>query len=121
MEPDRRFPQAATAHDTFLDYISLKPESIHMVMWIMFDRTLPRSLAMMEGFGIHSFLLINSKGKSTFVKFHWGPKLGLQSTIWDETVKIAATNPGFHRRKLFEAIEAGNFPSGNCQSSYSQS
>ena len=110
MEPDRGFPQAATAHDTFWDYISLTPESMHMVMWIMSDRTLPRSLSMMEGFGIHSFRLINAKGKSTFVKFHWRPKLGLQSTIWDETVQIAGADPDFHRRGLFEAIEAGKFP-----------
>ena len=110
MEPDRGFPQAATAHDTFWDYISLTPESMHMVMWIMSDRTLPRSLSMMEGFGIHSFRLINAKGKSTFAKFHWRPKLGLQSTIWDETVKIAGADPDFHRRNLFEAIEAGKFP-----------
>ena len=110
MEPDRGFPQSATAHDTFWDYISLTPESMHMVMWIMSDRTLPRSLAMMEGFGIHSFRLINAAGVSTFVKFHWRPKLGLQSTIWDETVKIAGADPDFHRRGLFEAIEAGQFP-----------
>ncbi len=110
MEPDRGFPQAATAHDTFWDYISVTPESMHMVMWIMSDRTLPRSLRMIEGFGIHSFRLINSAGDSTFVKFHWRPKLGLQSTIWDETVKIAGADQDFHRRDLFEAITAGNFP-----------
>lgn len=110
MEPDRGFPQSATAHDTFWDWISLTPEAMHMVMWIMSDRTLPRSLRMMEGFGIHSFRLINAQGKSTFVKFHWRPKLGLQSTIWDETVKIAGGDPDFHRRDLFEAIEAGAFP-----------
>ena len=110
MEPDRGFPQAATAHDTFWDYISLTPEAMHMVMWIMSDRTLPRSLRMIEGFGIHSFRLLNAKGASTFVKFHWRPKLGLQSTIWDETVKIAGADPDFHRRDLFEAIDAGNFP-----------
>jgi catalase len=110
MEPDRGFPQSATAHDTFWDFISLTPESMHMVMWIMSDRTLPRSLAMMEGFGVHSFRLINAAGESTFVKFHWRPKLGLQSTIWDETVKIAGADPDFHRRGLFEAIEAGQFP-----------
>jgi catalase len=86
MEPDRGFPQSATAHDTFWDYISLTPESMHMVMWIMSDRTLPRSLRMIEGFGIHSFRLINAEGKSTFVKFHWRPVLGLQSTVWDETL-----------------------------------
>jgi len=110
MEPDRGFPQSATAHDTFWDYISLTPESMHMVMWIMSDRTLPRSLRMIEGFGIHSFRLINEAGQSTFVKFHWRPKLGLQSTIWDETVKISGADPDFHRRDMFEAIAAGNFP-----------
>jgi len=103
MEPDRGFPQSATAHDTFWDFISLTPESMHMVMWIMSDRTLPRSLRMIEGFGVHSFRLINAEGVSTFVKFHWRPKLGLQSTIWDETVKIAGADPDFHRRDLFEA------------------
>ncbi|GGC73415.1 catalase [Undibacterium terreum] len=110
MEPDRGFPQAATAHDTFWDFISLTPEAMHMVMWIMSDRTLPRSLRMMEGFGIHSFRLLNDAGESTFVKFHWRPKLGLQSTIWDETVKIAGADPDFHRRDMFEAISAGAFP-----------
>ena len=110
MEPDRGFPQSATAHDTFWDYISLTPESMHMAMWIMSDRTLPRSLRMIEGFGIHSFRLINDAGESTFVKFHWRPKLGLQSTIWDEAVKIAGADPDFHRRDLFEAITTGNFP-----------
>jgi len=110
MEPDRGFPQSATAHDTFWDFISLTPESMHMVMWIMSDRTLPRSLRMIEGFGVHSFRLINEAGKSTFVKFHWRPKLGLQSTIWDETVKISGADQDFHRRDMFEAIAAGNFP-----------
>src|SRR5664280_1903540 len=110
MEPDRGFPQAASAHDTFWDYISLTPESMHMVMWIMSDRTLPRSLRMIEGFGIHSFRLVNAAGDSTFVKFHWRPKLGLQSTIWDETVKIAGADPDFLRRDMFEAIQSGAFP-----------
>jgi len=110
MEPDRGFPQSATAHDTFWDFISLTPESMHTVMWIMSDRTLPRSLRMIEGFGVHSFRLINDAGESTFVKFHWRPKLGLQSTIWDETVKISGADPDFHRRDMFEAIAAGNFP-----------
>jgi catalase len=110
MEPDRGFPQAATAHDTFWDYISLTPESMHMVMWIMSDRTLPRSLRMIEGFGIHSFRLLNASGESTFVKFHWRPKLGLQATTWDEAVKIAGADPDFHRRDVFEAISAGAFP-----------
>ena len=110
MEPDRGFPQSATGHDTFWDFISLTPESMHMVMWIMSDRTLPRSLRMIEGFGVHSFRLINDAGGSTFVKFHWRPKLGLQSTIWDETVKICGADQDFHRRDMFDAVKAGNFP-----------
>ena len=110
MEPDRGFPQAGSAHDTFWDFISLMPEAMHMVMWIMSDRTLPRSLRMIEGFGIHSFRLVNAAGESTFVKFHWRPKLGLQSTIWDEAVKIAGADPDFHRRDMFESISAGDFP-----------
>jgi catalase len=110
MEPDRGFPQAATAHDTFWDFISLTPESMHMIMWAMSDRTLPRSLRMIEGFGIHSFRLVNAAGESTFVKFHWRPKLGLQSTVWDEAVKIAGADPDFHRRDLFESIQSGDFP-----------
>jgi len=107
MEPDRGFPQAATAHDTFWDFISLTPEAMHMVMWIMSDRTLPRSLRMIEGFGVHSFRLVSAAGESTFVKFHWRPKLGLQSTIWDEAVKIAGADPDFLRRDLFEALSTG--------------
>ena len=110
MEPDRGFPQSATAHDTFWDFIALTPESMHMVMWIMSDRTLPRSLRMIEGFGVHSYRLLNAAGESTFVKFHWRPKLGLQSTIWDETVKISGAEPDFHRRDMFNAITAGDFP-----------
>ena len=110
MEPDRGFPQSASAHDTFWDFISLMPESMHMVMWIMSDRTIPRSLRMIEAFGVHSFRLVNDAGDSTFVKFHWRPKLGLQSTIWDEAVKIAGADPDFHRRDMFEAIERGDFP-----------
>jgi catalase len=110
MEPDRGFPQAASAHDTFWDFVSLMPESMHMVMWAMSDRTLPRSLRMMEGFGVHSFRLINNQGQSTFVKFHWKPVLGIQSTVWDEAVKIAGADPDYHRRDLFEAIERGDFP-----------
>ncbi|MEE7547396.1 catalase, partial [Xanthomonas sp. Kuri4-1] len=110
MEPDRGFPQAASAHDTFWDFISLTPESLHMIMWAMSDRTIPRSLRMIEGFGVHSFRLINEQGESTFVKFHWRPKLGLQSTIWDEAVKIAGADPDFHRRDLFESVQKGDFP-----------
>ncbi|WP_313217620.1 catalase [Stenotrophomonas sp.] len=110
MEPDRAFPQAASAHDTFWDFISLMPESMHMVMWAMSDRAIPRSLRMIEGFGIHSFRLLNDAGESTFVKFHWRPKLGLQSTAWDEAVKLQGADNDFHRRDLFESISAGDFP-----------
>jgi len=110
MEPDRGFPQSATAHDTFWDFIGLSPETMHMVMWIMSDRTLPRSLRMMEGFGIHTFRLVDRHRASTFVKFHWRPALGLQSTVWDETVKIAGADPDFHRRDLFDAISKGSPP-----------
>ncbi len=110
MEPDRGFPQNATAHDTFWDFISLTPEAMHMVMWIMSDRTLPRSLTMMEGFGIHTFKLVDKSGAPTFVKFHWRPKAGLQSTLWDEAVKIAGADQDFHRRDLFDAIAAKRFP-----------
>ncbi|MCW5798642.1 MAG: catalase [Nitrospira sp.] len=110
MEADSGFPQAASAHDTFWDWASLMPESTHMLMWAMSDRTLPRSFRMMEGFGVHTFKLINEKGKETFVKFHWKPKLGLQSTIWEETLKLQAADNDYHRRDLREAIDAGNFP-----------
>ncbi len=110
MEADRGYPQAATAHDTFWDFISLMPESTHMIMWAMSDRTLPRSFATMEGFGIHTFRFVNANGKSTFVKFHWKPKAGLASTIWDETVKIAGADPDFQRRDLFERIQRGDYP-----------
>jgi catalase len=110
MEPDRGFPQAASAHDTFWDFVSLMPESMHMIMWAMSDRTIPRSLRMIEGFGVHSFRLLNRAGESTFVKFHWRPKLGLQSTVWDEAVKLQAADNDFHRRDLWEAIDAGDFP-----------
>jgi catalase len=110
MEADRGFPQAASAHDTFWDFISLMPESTHMIMWAMSDRTIPRSLRTIQGFGIHTFRMVDAKGKSTFVKFHWKPKQGLQSTIWDEAVKIAGADPDFHRRDLFEAITSGDFP-----------
>jgi catalase len=109
-DPDREFPQAQTAHDTFWDYISLTPESMHMIMWIMSDRAIPRSLRMMEGFGVHTFRLVNDAGNSTFVKFHWRPKLGAQSVVWDEALKINGADPDFHRRDLWNAIETGDFP-----------
>src|SRR3954470_12379420 len=110
MEADRGFPQAASAHDTFWDFIGLMPESTHMIMWAMSDRTLPRSLRTMEGFGVHTFRMVNAAGKSTFVKFHWKPKQGVASTIWDEAMKLAGADPDFQRRDLFEAIERGDFP-----------
>ena len=110
MEADRGYPQAASAHDTFWDFVGLMPESTHMIMWAMSDRTLPRSLRMMEGFGVNTFRLLNDKDEATFVKFHWRPKLGTQSTCWDEAVKIAGADPDYHRRDLFEAIDRGAFP-----------
>jgi len=110
MEADRGYPQAATAHDTFWDFIGLMPESMHMIMWAMSDRTLPRSLRTMEGFGVNTFRLVNEAGEGKLVKFHWKPVLGIQSTTWDEAVKIAGADPDFHRRDLFEAIDSGSFP-----------
>ncbi|MBB5916259.1 catalase [Nocardia transvalensis] len=109
-EPDRGFPQAQTAHDNFWDFVSLTPESTHMLMWIMSDRAIPRSFRFMEGFGVHTFRLVNSEGRSTFVKFHWKPKQGIQSVVWNEAVKINGADPDFHRRDLWDAIQAGDFP-----------
>ncbi|HVY14140.1 MAG TPA: catalase [Rhodopila sp.] len=109
-EPDRDFPQAQTAHDNFWDFASLTPESTHMLMWIMSDRAIPRSFRFMEGFGVHTFRLVNAKGKSTYVKFHWKPKLGMQSVVWNEALKINGADPDFHRRDLWNAIQSGNFP-----------
>ncbi len=109
-EPDRGFPQAQTAHDNFWDFISLSPESINMALWIMSDRTIPRSFRFMEGFGVHTFRLVNAAGKSTFVKFHWKPKLGMQSVVWNEALKINGADPDFHRRDLWDAIQTGHFP-----------
>jgi catalase len=110
MEPDRGFPQSASAHDTFWDFMSLMPETTHMVMWAMSDRAIPRSLRMMEGFGVNTFRLVDDKGSSTFVKFHWRPRLGSQSVLWDEAVKISGADPDYHRRDLWDAIGAGDFP-----------
>ena len=109
-EPHNEIPQAASAHDTFWDFISLMPESMHMIMWVMSDRAIPRSLRMMEGFGVHTFRFINERGKARFVKFHWKPLLGLHSVLWDEAQKISGKDPDFHRRDLWEAIENGDFP-----------
>ncbi len=110
MEPDRGYPQAASAHDTFWDFVSLMPESMHMILWAMSDRAIPRSLRMMEGFGIHTFKFINQRGQMNFVKFHWRPKQGTASVLWDEAVKINGADPDFHRRDLHDAIERGDFP-----------
>lgn len=110
MEADRGYPQAASAHDTFWDFISLMPETMNTMIWAMSDRAIPRSLRMMQGFGVHTFRLVNADGKSTFVKFHWTPKLGIQSLVWDESAKLQGADNDFHRRDLFEAIEAGDYP-----------
>ena len=109
-EPDRAFPQAQSAHDNFWDFISLTPESMHMIMWIMSDRAIPRSFRFMQGFGVHTFRLVNAKDESTFVKFIWKPKLGMQSVVWNEAVKINGADPDFHRRDLWNAIQSGDFP-----------
>ncbi|MBC7996971.1 MAG: catalase [Leptolyngbya sp.] len=109
-EPNTGFPQAASAHDNFWDFISFTPESMHMIMWAMSDRGIPRSLRFMEGFGIHTFRLVNDQGKSTFVKFHWKPKQGLQSVMWNEALKINGADPDYHRHDLWNAIQAGNYP-----------
>jgi len=109
-EPHHEMPQAASAHDTFWDFVSLMPESTHMLMWAMSDRAVPRSYRMMEGFGVHTFRFINARGGAFFVKFHWKPKMGVHGLAWDEAQKIAGKDPDFHRRDLWEAIESGNFP-----------
>jgi catalase len=109
-EPNNEIPQAASAHDTFYDFLSLTPEAAHMLMWVMSDRALPRSLSMMEGFGIHTFRLINAEGKSRFIKWHWKPLKGVHSLVWDESQKIAGKDADFHRRDLFESIERGDYP-----------
>ena len=109
-EPHNEMPQAASAHDTFWDFISLTPESAHMIMWVMSDRAIPRSYRMMEGFGVHTFRFVNAKGESTFIKWHLKPALGMKSVLWDEAQRISGADPDFHRRDLWEAIDSGNFP-----------
>jgi catalase len=109
-EPHHQMPQAASAHDTFWDFVSLMPESTHMLMWAMSDRGIPRSYATMQGFGVHSFRFVNAEGESVFVKFHWNPVAGTHSLVWDEAVKISGADPDYHRRDLWERIEAGAFP-----------
>ena len=108
--PDRDFPQAASAHDNFWDFISLTPEAMHTIMWAMSDRTIPRSFTTMEGFGVHTFRFVNAGGASTFVKFHWKPKMGLQSVVWDEAVKSNGADPDRHRKDLWNAIDRGDYP-----------
>ncbi|MCQ4164098.1 catalase [Tahibacter harae] len=109
-EPHHAMPQAASAHDTFWDFVSLMPESTHMLLWLMSDRAIPRSYRMMQGFGVHTFRFVNAAGASTFVKFHWTPLQGTHSLVWDEAVKISGADPDYHRRDLWEAIEAGDCP-----------
>lgn len=109
-EPNNAIPQAASAHDTFWDFVSLMPESTHMLVWVMSDRAIPRSFRMMQGFGVHTFRLLNAQGRSVFCKFHWKPLFGTHSLVWDEAVKIAGADPDFHRRDLWEAIESGEYP-----------
>ncbi len=109
-EQHNEIPQASSAHDTFWDFISLMPESTHMIFWAMSDRAIPRSFRMMEGFGVHTFRFVNAKGVGTFVKFHWKPKLGIHGLVWEEAQLLAGLDPDFHRRDLFEAIDKGSFP-----------
>ncbi|HVR48570.1 MAG TPA: catalase [Pseudorhodoferax sp.] len=109
-EPHHGMPQAGSAHDTFWDFVSLMPESTHMLMWAMSDRAIPRSYATMQGFGVHSYRLVNAAGESVFVKFHWNPKYGTHSLVWDEAVKISGADPDYHRRDLWERIESGAYP-----------
>lgn len=109
-EPHHEMPQASAAHDNFWDFTSLMPESIHMIMWLLSDRGIPRSYSMMEGFGVHTFRFVNEQGKSRFVKFHWRPVMGTHSLVWDEAQKLAGKDPDFNRRDLWEAIERGDYP-----------
>ncbi|MFT8516751.1 MAG: catalase, partial [Acetobacter persici] len=109
-EPDRAFPQAQSAHDNFWDFISLTPESMNMILWVMSDRGIPRSFRFMEGFGVHTFRFVNKAGQSTYAKFHWKPKMGLQSVVWNEALKISGADPDFHRRDLWNARQSGKFP-----------
>ena len=109
-EPHNEIPQAASAHDTFWDFISLTPEATHMVMWVMSDRAIPRSYRMMEGFGVNTFRLVNASGEARLVKFHWKPLLGVHSLVWDEAQRLSGVDPDFHRRDLWNAIERGEYP-----------
>ena len=114
-EPHHQMPQASSAHDTFWDFVSLTPESTHMLMWQMSDRAIPRSYRMMQGFGVHTFRFVDAEGRATLVKFHWTPRLGTHSLVWDEASKLIGADPDFHRRDLWEAIEGGEFPEWELQ------
>ncbi|WP_397473405.1 catalase [Pusillimonas sp.] len=121
-EPHHAMPQAASAHDTYWDFVSLMPESTHMLMWQMSDRAIPRSFRTMQGFGVHTFRFVNADGESIFVKFHWNPKQGTHSLVWDEAVKISGADPDYNRRDLWEAIEAGAYPEWElCVQTFSES
>lgn len=109
-EPHNEMPQGQTAHDSFWDYVSLQPETLHNVMWAMSDRGIPRSFRTMEGFGIHTYKLVNEEGKSTFVRFHWKPLYGKKSLVWDEAQVLTGRDPDFHRKDLWQSIEAGDYP-----------
>jgi len=109
-EPDREIPQAQTAHTTFWDFVSMIPESPHMLMWVMSDRAIPRSYRMMQGFGVHTFRLVNAAGETSLVKFHWTPVLGVHGLVWDEALTLNGVDPDFHRRDLYNAIGAGAYP-----------
>ena len=109
-EPHNEIPQAQSAHDTLWDFVSLQPETLHTIMWLMSDRALPRSYRMMQGFGVHTFRFVNAEGQGTFVKFHWKPRLGVHSLVWDECQKVAGKDPDFNRRDLWDAIDAGQYP-----------
>lgn len=110
-EPHNEIPQAQSAHDTLWDFVAGQPETLHAIMWLMSDRALPRSYRMMQGFGVHTFRFVNADGKGTFVKFHWKPRLGVHSLLWDECQQVAGRDPDFNRRDLWDSIEAGDFPS----------
>lgn len=109
-EPHNDIPTGASAHDTLWDFVSLQPETLHAIMWLMSDRAIPRSYRMMQGFGVHTFRFVNADGKGTFVKFHWKPRLGVQSLVWDEAQECQGRDPDFNRRDLWDAIEAGEYP-----------
>lgn len=109
-EPDTEVPQAQSAHDTFWDFVTRNQESAHMTMWQMSDRAIPRSLRMIDGFGVHTYRFVNAEGKGTFVRFQWNPQLGVHSRVWDETLKVSGNDPDSQRKDLYDAIDEGNYP-----------